>query len=105
MYKPVSGLNPVLVNHEVNMWGAVGVITRVDSGHLHHAIRVGVPTTTEPSLFAIETIGIVSAVVASRIGWWENSSRESPVTRTHEGAHHARALRKHGSSGCRWYYL
>ena len=57
MYKPVSRLNPVLVNHEVNMWGAVGVITRVDSGHLHHAIRVGVPTTTEPSLFAIETIG------------------------------------------------
>ena len=82
MHEPVSGLNPVLVNHEVNMRGAVRVITGVDSGHLHHAIRVGVPTTTKPSHFAIDSIGVVPAIVASCIGWWENSGRKSSVRKT-----------------------
>ena len=68
MYKPVSRLDPVLVNHEVDVRGATGIITGVDSGHLYHAIRIGIPTTTEPSLATVESAGIVPAIVASCIG-------------------------------------
>ena len=50
MYKPVVRLGPVLVNHEVNVRGAPGVVTRVYGGHLHHATGVSVPTATEEGL-------------------------------------------------------
>ena len=45
MYEPVSRLDPVLVDHEVNVRGTIVVEARVDRGHLHHTIRVSVPAT------------------------------------------------------------
>jgi len=68
MYEPVSGFSPILVNHDVNVWGATGVVTRVDGGDFHNTIRVSVPTTTEPRLRAVERIGVVSAIEASCVG-------------------------------------
>ena len=56
------------MNHNVDVRGATGVETRKDGGDLHHTIRVGVPTTTEEGLRAVESIGTISAVVASCIG-------------------------------------
>ena len=51
MYEPVTSLSPGLVNYDVNVRSAtIGVLTRVDCGHLHHPIRVGVPSTTEEGL-------------------------------------------------------
>ena len=67
MYEPVWSLSPVLVNHEVNVRGATAVETGINGAHFHHTIRVGVPTTTEPGLGAVET-GTVSAVHAEGIG-------------------------------------
>ena len=68
MHEPVFGLNPILVNHDVNVRSATGVETRVDGGHFHNTLRVSVPTTTKPGLCAVERIGVVSAVGASCIG-------------------------------------
>lgn len=68
MYGPVIRLAPILVNHEMNVGGAAVVITRVDSSHLHHAVCVGVPTTTEPALQAVEITARVCAVITKCIG-------------------------------------
>jgi len=68
MYEPVLRLSPVLVNHNVNVWGATVVVTRVDGGYLYHTIRVGVPTTTEPGLRGVGGVGYVTAIFASCIG-------------------------------------
>ena len=68
MYEPVFRLSPVRVNHEVSVRGATVVETRVDGGHLHNAVYVGVPTSTEEGLRAVEIVGNVSAVLASCIG-------------------------------------
>ena len=68
MYEPVGGFSPVLVNHHVNVRGATGVVTRVDGGDLHYAIRVGVPTTTKEGLLAVKCIGTVPAIIASCVG-------------------------------------
>ena len=65
MYEPVLRLGPVLVNHEVDVRGAPSIVTRVDGGDLHHAIGVGVPTTTEKGLRVVVVVGAVSAVLAS----------------------------------------
>ena len=66
VYEPISTFGPVLVNHEVNMWGAPIVVTRIDGGYFHHAICISVPTTAEPALRAVE-IGTVPAVLAGGI--------------------------------------
>ena len=71
MYEPISRFDPVLVNHNVNVWGATRVITRIDGGQLDHAVRVSVPTTAEPGLVAVEMTGIepiISGVRTSCVG-------------------------------------
>ena len=60
---------PVLVNHDVNVWGVTGVVTTVDGGRLPNLIRIGVPTTAaKPGLQAIESRGGVRAVRAECVG-------------------------------------
>ena len=68
LYRPVIRLAPILVNHEMNVGGAAVVITRVDSSHLNHTVCVGVPTTTEPALQAVEITARVCAVITKCIG-------------------------------------
>ena len=68
MYEPVIRLAPILVNHKVNVGGAAVVIARVDSVYFNHAICVGVPTTAEPALQAVEITARVCAVLAKCIG-------------------------------------
>ena len=65
------------MDHEVNVWGVIVVVGRVDSGQLHNAVRVSVPTAAEPGLTAVESSGAtgfegegaVPAVHTGRIGW------------------------------------
>ena len=64
MYEPVLRLNPVLVNNDVNKRRAASVVTKVDGGHLHNTIRIGVPAGMEPGLRAAESSGIAPAVRA-----------------------------------------
>ena len=66
MYEPVGRFDPVLVDHEMNVWSATIVVTRVDGNQLHNAVRVSVPAATEPGLVTVESTG---AVRTSRIGW------------------------------------
>ena len=67
VHEPIGGLDPVLVNHDVNVWSAPSVVSGVNGGDLHHAIAVRVPATSEPGLLAIEP-RIIPAVVAGCIG-------------------------------------
>jgi hypothetical protein len=77
VYEPVGRLDPVLVDHEMNVRSTVVVIFRVYSSHLHNAVRVSVPTAAEPCLAAVEGTGGsgfvgeggVPAVHTGRIGW------------------------------------
>ena len=77
MCEPVGRFYPVLVNHQVNVRGAIVVVGGVDSGQLHNAFFVSVPTTTEPGLAAVESTraarfeakGGVPAVQTGRVGW------------------------------------
>lgn len=50
------------------MWSTTGVVTGVDGGQLHDAVRVSVPSTTEEGLRVVEVIGSVPAIETSRIG-------------------------------------
>jgi len=64
IYEPVGGLTPVLANHDVDVRGATVVVPGVDGSHLHHTIRISVPTAAEPALGVVEGRGIVCAVLA-----------------------------------------
>lgn len=68
MYEPVRRFSPVVVNHYMNVRGTTVVVTRVDGSHLYHAVRVSVPTATEPGFRVVVIVGAVSAIPASCIG-------------------------------------
>lgn len=68
MNEPVGGLSPICANHDVNVWSATGVETRIDSGQLHDAVFVGERSAAEPGLRAVEGSFVVRAVRAGRVG-------------------------------------
>jgi len=74
MYEPVFRLDPVHVDHEMNVRGTIVVVGGVDGGQFHHAFLISVPTTAEPGLVAVECAvlakakGGITAVQSGRIG-------------------------------------
>jgi len=74
MCEPVRRFDPVHVDHEVNVRGAIVVVGRVDSGQFHHAVLVSFPTAAKPGLTAVECAvlakakGGITAVQSGSIG-------------------------------------
>lgn len=68
IHEPIGGLGPVLVNHDVDVWSAAVVVTGVDGGHLHDAVRVRIPPPAKEGLRAVEIVGFVPTVEAGCVG-------------------------------------